>query len=541
MEADRIADSVMGRDGGGKSSLDSMTSAGGESLRRSEADEAPAESEGPAQGQGTAEDVAAMLLDEDDAEDGGGEPASDSGHLQARERAGETPTIAPHQAARIEMLRGNGQALAPSHRAFFEPRLGRDLSQVRVHTGAEAAGLAEDVRARAFTVGRDIVFGERQFQPESAGGRWLIAHELAHVMQQSEGSPRSAAGQNVRQSGRRVQGGFFSNVWSGIKKGASAVAGGIKKGASAVWSGIKKGASAVWRGTKWAAGKVWSGVKAVAGWGWNVIKSGAALVWRQIVSTPGRIWRVIKHLGSGVAGVASWLWEGLKLAWHLDFKGMGHWLLDGILSGAAWVLKLFAKLIDVAGIGEVWDLLFQIIKFNTRALSSEEKTEAEKTFKSSIAYWQVRVDDRSLIAAIGAAFKGGGGMGVTTFHTINFNQRVSGTAGGDDMHWLTHELTHVSQYEHAGAQYLGEAIHAQSTGGYDYLGPNALWRPTGHVSANPSGKHFSQFNREQQGDIAADYYFSLYSKQVRSDSFGFFTPVQSDYEPVIDELRAGKL
>jgi hypothetical protein len=286
---------------------------------------------------------------------------------------------------------------------------------------------------------------------------------------------------------------------------------------------------------------VWKGIKAVAGWGWNVLKSGAALAWNQVVKFPGRVWRLIKHLGSGIAGVASWLWEGLKLAWHLDFKGMGKWLLDGFLSGAAWVGRLVGKLVDVAGIGEVWDLIFQIIKFNTRTLTSGEKGEAEKTFKNSISYWQVRVDEYSLIAKIGAAFKGGGGMGVTTFHTVNFNQKITAGPGSSDMHWLTHELTHVSQYEHRGSQYLGEAVHAQATVGYDYNGPNALWRPSTHVNPNTLGKHFSQFNREQQGDIAADYYYSLYGNTAQSNSVGSFTPVTSDYEPVVDELRAGDM
>ncbi|OHX36401.1 hypothetical protein BJL95_10480 [Methylomonas sp. LWB] len=206
-----------------------------------------------------------------------------------------------------------------------------------------------------------------------------------------------------------------------------------------------------------------------------------------------------------------------------------------MLSGAAWVGRLIGKLVDIAGIGEVWDLLFQIIKFNTRTLNSTEKSEAQKTFQDNIAYWQVRIDEYSLISAIGALFKGGGGMGVTTFHTINFNQKISASPGSSDMHWLTHELTHVFQYERVGSQYLGEAVHAQATAGYDYKGPDALWRPATNPAPNMLGKHFREFNREQQADIAADYYYSLYSQTTA----GGITPVTSDYQPVIDEMRAG--
>lgn len=547
-EADLIADSVMRSPiASGERSQPPTVLMGFESLHRSSDESvggAPAAEAGGEEAEGSPEHVAAMLLETDDLEGGAGAQASggqattptsspagarDEATMQARELPGQTPTVSSNQATRIDALRGGGQPLSASSRAFFEPRFGHDLSHVRVHTGAEAGQLARSVQAKAFTVGRDVVFGEGHYQPASPTGQWLMAHELTHVLQQQEGLSRSPAGGiQVQHTGRpQLQGGFWGKVW-----------GGIKKGASAVWGGIKKGASAAWGGIKWATGKVWSGIKAVSRWGWNVLKSGAALAWSQVVNFPGRVWRLIKHLGSGIAGVASWLWQGLKLAWHLDLKGLGKWLLNGVLSGAAWVGRLIGKLVDIAGLGEVWDLLFQIIKFNTRTLTSGEKSEAQKTFKSSISYWQVRVDEFSLISAIGAAFQGGGGMGVTTFHTVNFNQKITATPGSSDMHWLTHELTHVSQYEHVGSQYLGEAIHAQATAGYNYHGPGALWRPATNTSPNTFGKHFRQFNREQQADIAADYYYSLYNKPVLS---GGFTPITSEYEPVVDELRAGDM
>jgi hypothetical protein len=65
----------------------------------------------------------------------------------------------------------------------------RDLSGVRVHTGPEAAEAAQSVNARAFTVGRDIVFGTGQYAPQSRDGLWLLAHELTHVLQQGPDAP----------------------------------------------------------------------------------------------------------------------------------------------------------------------------------------------------------------------------------------------------------------------------------------------------------------------------------------------------------------
>jgi outer membrane lipoprotein SlyB len=67
----------------------------------------------------------------------------------------------------------------------MEPRLGQDFSRVRVHTDERAAESARAVNAQAYTVGRDVVFGAGQYQPNSQSGAWLLAHELTHVAQQS--------------------------------------------------------------------------------------------------------------------------------------------------------------------------------------------------------------------------------------------------------------------------------------------------------------------------------------------------------------------
>lgn len=86
-----------------------------------------------------------------------------------------------------DVLRGPGQPLDPGTRAFFEPRFGHDFSRVRVHTDARAAESARAVNAVAYTVGRDVVFGTGAFSPATTGGRTLIAHELAHTVQQQNG------------------------------------------------------------------------------------------------------------------------------------------------------------------------------------------------------------------------------------------------------------------------------------------------------------------------------------------------------------------
>ena len=82
-----------------------------------------------------------------------------------------------------EALRAPGQPLDASSRGYFEPRFGHDFSRVRVHSDAGAAQSARDIDARAYTVGNNIVFGAGRFAPGAAAGRQLLAHELAHVVQ----------------------------------------------------------------------------------------------------------------------------------------------------------------------------------------------------------------------------------------------------------------------------------------------------------------------------------------------------------------------
>jgi hypothetical protein len=79
-----------------------------------------------------------------------------------------------------------GRPLEPTLLRDMEHRFGHDFSQVRVHTGEAAERSARDVNANAYTVGHNIAFGAGRFAPETHDGRRLIAHELTHVVQQSE-------------------------------------------------------------------------------------------------------------------------------------------------------------------------------------------------------------------------------------------------------------------------------------------------------------------------------------------------------------------
>jgi Domain of unknown function (DUF4157) len=98
----------------------------------------------------------------------------------AKSAAGEAPISLVH-----EVLRRPGQPLDDATRTFFGSRFGYDFSRVRVHADGTAAAAARALNAAAFTLGADIVFDAGRYVPATNSGRGLLAHELAHVMQQS--------------------------------------------------------------------------------------------------------------------------------------------------------------------------------------------------------------------------------------------------------------------------------------------------------------------------------------------------------------------
>ncbi len=117
---------------------------------------------------------------------------------------GDTPI---RGASGDESVGGVDAPIPAGVRGFMEPRFGADFSAVRFHHDGQANDLADAFGARAFTVGRDIFFAHDQFAPTTDAGKHLIAHELAHVIQQGAAdplagsvSPAAAAADLMRQA-----------------------------------------------------------------------------------------------------------------------------------------------------------------------------------------------------------------------------------------------------------------------------------------------------------------------------------------------------
>jgi len=101
-----------------------------------------------------------------------------------RKESGAAPTIDTSTENYISNL-GGGRALDKTEREFFEPRMGYDLSTVRLHNDDNAHQSAKSINALAYTHANNIVFGAGQYQPGTDSGKRLMAHELTHTIQQT--------------------------------------------------------------------------------------------------------------------------------------------------------------------------------------------------------------------------------------------------------------------------------------------------------------------------------------------------------------------
>lgn len=118
--------------------------------------------------------------------------------------AGGPVTARPEVAADVRSATGGGRPLPAKARGFLEPRFGASFAGVRVHTDAKAGKLANRLSARAFTHGKDVFFGQGQFDPERKDGMHLLAHELTHTIQQGEAIQRKATDTGAARVSERI-------------------------------------------------------------------------------------------------------------------------------------------------------------------------------------------------------------------------------------------------------------------------------------------------------------------------------------------------
>ena len=283
-----------------------------------------------------------------------------------------------------------------------------------------------------------------------------------------------------------VQRGFWGDLWSGIKSAVGAVGSALSSAVS--WIGARFGDAAHWLV--------------------DLFKD-----------LPERLMRFGKAIADGLIGLVTFIPDAIGALIHGGISGFAHWVWEKAKSGAAWVGTLISRVFDLIGGPELVEFVLHIVSSAT-PLSSSERAAAQSVLGQNALRWDdVRIDEGGVL---GLVFKLNHGRAFTTFHSINMT-----AVDRADLSIVVHELTHVDQYEHAGSVYIGQALGDQIAEGahaYDYGGPSGL------SADRAAGKHYADYGRERQAQIAQDYYTDITSGAPTTD-----------YDPYIAELRKGEL
>ena len=190
------------------------------------------------------------------------------------------------------------------------------------------------------------------------------------------------------------------------------------------------------------------------------------------------------------------------------------------------LVKLLFKTFDLLQLQWVFRLLWVLLTRVSRLTAEELEAAGLVLGPDAVRYSSVRVAEGRLLRLI---FKLNKNRALTIFRTINLPAKGNRSKGNLDL--FVHEMVHVYQFEKVGSLYIWQALAAQrSKEGYRYGG----WEKLAEDRQN--GRRFSSYNREQQGQIAQDYYDDVLTPNLPPDS-----PARLAFQPFIDDLQAGAL
>ncbi|MEE8466118.1 MAG: hypothetical protein V3S68_06525 [Dehalococcoidia bacterium] len=189
------------------------------------------------------------------------------------------------------------------------------------------------------------------------------------------------------------------------------------------------------------------------------------------------------------------------------------------------IAKLLFKTFDLVQGPWLFKLVWHLLTGVSRLRPDELEAAGLVLGPDAVQYSAVRVAEGRILRLL---FKLNGDRAFTLFRTINLPANGHHSRGNLDL--LVHEMVHVYQFEKVGSVYIWQALRAQKTEGYSYGGWEKL------AEDRQSGLRFSDYNREQQGQIAQDYYDDVLTPSLPADS-----PARLAFQPFIDDLQAGVL
>lgn len=368
--------------------------------------------------------------------------------------------------------------------------VGQDFSHVRIHTDAAADDAAAALSARAFTIGSDIFFRQREFNTQEPASRRLLNHELAHTLQSpsvsmTEAWKLSLSSPNDDSERAAEQAAFrWPNRTASVPKKEST----IRRVLAAYSSGYTEilpsmGARSV------------TSVRSTGDSGRLRSALGALIASNKIevVSVGDRDFFSLPAIG---AATSSEIIAALTAAGFVRPSVIAAAIMDrhnASLFAGEEILEIHYLWTTEVGRNR------NVLRQTDRPLTGEEAAEARLVFGKGLRYGDIRITEDPLLGSLSTAR--------TLPSTIFFPPGSSRLP--IFMPWLIHELTHSWQYQHgvgvmrtAGTAFVCYVGWPMS---YSYGGEAGL------LAAAALGRGFNTFNTEQQGDIARDYYLKLKS------------------------------
>jgi hypothetical protein len=391
--------------------------------------------------------------------------------LQKKESGHEAVSVAPAIVHNV-LNSSTGKSMDNSTRSFMEQRFRHDFSTVLIHDDSVAHQSSKDINALAYTYGSHVVFGAGQFQPKTYAGKRLIAHELTHVVQQQANFKNAPVQRDVKAY--------------------------YKEQTEATPNFNFSGGSSSYEKHSAEAQKLHDALK-------GLIDAGRVA---EVKSTSNEMaWFAANHKKNAQL-------EEIKIAIAAVGISNATALAKAIYDIHSEYVYSQGSLITIAPFySNETKFKSDLNRNNSREMTEFEIAQAQRVFKAAINYSKVKIEERSKVASVG-------GYARTIGNTINFPDEVR------SMHWLIHELTHVWQYQTTGWTYAPKALWAQTLGdGYQYR-VDGKTKEQSLIDARAAGRTLADFNKEQQGDIIADY-FSLLQSGGNS----------SAYQPFINDIK----
>lgn len=260
------------------------------------------------------------------------------------------------------------------------------------------------------------------------------------------------------------------------------------------------------------------GVEFVADWLADRIEDVAAWLANLIRYLPARVARVIMTVGAGIFAALRFGPSALRIA-RIDRSHARRFTSVCARRGGIRSIQMVLETADLFGAPEIFAFVWRGLTRTSPLTGAEIAAASVVLGPSAVRYQDIRIAQGGVLRWV---FARNGQRAFATFHTLNLPDK--GRHQRDNIDIVVHEIVHVFQYERAGSRYFAEALFGQREEGYGYGGPDGL------RLALQQGKRLRNFNREQQAQIAQDYYALI-------RTHGDLTP----YEPFIQQLRDGAL